>query len=361
MSMTRIIFAAVVSACFLNGISPSTPADDKPVELGKVKWNRDLAKAKKQSASSGKPILVLFQEVPGCQTCQDFGNQPLSHPLLVEAMETLFIPVLVYNNKPEDEQILKSFEEPSWNNPVIRYLNQHGADLIPRKDGVWSTESTARRMVESLKKAGQTVPNYLNYVAQIPSKSLSRATFAMHCYWEGEAQLGSLNGVHSTRSAWVGDKEVVDLTFDEKTINYGKLLAVAKKFECASTVYAHDDNQFEIAKKQVRDDAIKVDDQFKTRDAKQSDQKYYLRNTIYRHLPLSKIQAVKLNAALKPQQDQGPSGFVDSLLSPRQLVLLKKIKKALTQDAEALKEFIYPNDELQLADYDQKLRELLKD
>ena len=43
---------------------PATAADP-PVELGAVDWGRDLEAAKKTSAETGKPILVLFQEVPG--------------------------------------------------------------------------------------------------------------------------------------------------------------------------------------------------------------------------------------------------------------------------------------------------------
>lgn len=35
------------------------------VEVGLVRWGRDLEAAQKQSKESGKPILLLFQEVPG--------------------------------------------------------------------------------------------------------------------------------------------------------------------------------------------------------------------------------------------------------------------------------------------------------
>jgi hypothetical protein len=34
-------------------------------ELGKVRWGRDPVQAKQESARSGKPLLILFQEVPG--------------------------------------------------------------------------------------------------------------------------------------------------------------------------------------------------------------------------------------------------------------------------------------------------------
>lgn len=35
------------------------------VELGQVKWQRDLDAAKKKSEETGKPLFVQFQEVPG--------------------------------------------------------------------------------------------------------------------------------------------------------------------------------------------------------------------------------------------------------------------------------------------------------
>ena len=47
--------------------------------------------------TAGKPVCVLFQEVPGFQACVSFGEQVLRHPLLVEAIETAFEPAFVYN------------------------------------------------------------------------------------------------------------------------------------------------------------------------------------------------------------------------------------------------------------------------
>lgn len=40
-------------------------ASDNPVEIGAVKWSRDLEKALAASEKSEKPVLILFQEVPG--------------------------------------------------------------------------------------------------------------------------------------------------------------------------------------------------------------------------------------------------------------------------------------------------------
>jgi len=106
-------------------------AVEQRIELGQIRWGRDLDAAKAASKKSGKPVLVLFQEVPGCLTCQNFGRVVLRHPLLVEAAESAFEPVLVYNNrKGWDADVLRSFNEPSWNNPVVRYLDSDGRDLV---------------------------------------------------------------------------------------------------------------------------------------------------------------------------------------------------------------------------------------
>ena len=138
----------------------------------------------------------------------------MSHFLLVEAIEESFIPVLVHNNKKgEDERILKKFEERAWNNPVVRYLDGNGKDLIEKKENIWSTQETAARMIAALRANRSKVPAYLELIAKQPAKT-ETAIFAMHCYWEGEANLGQINGVVNTRSAWLQKKEVVEVEFD---------------------------------------------------------------------------------------------------------------------------------------------------
>ena len=79
-------------------VAPITSArPSQPVEVGVVRWQRDFDAALAKSRTSQKPVLVLFQEVPGCAGCQTFGKTVLSNPLLVEAIETEFVPVVVYN------------------------------------------------------------------------------------------------------------------------------------------------------------------------------------------------------------------------------------------------------------------------
>ena len=139
-----------------------------PIEVGDVRWGRDFDVALENSAKTGKPVLVLFQEIPGCSGVQKFGREVLTNPSLVQAIENEFFPVLVYNNRAGglDEKLLKRFQEPAWNYQVIRFLNAEGRDIIPRKDRIWTTGGVASRMIEALTVANRTVPNYLKDLAK---------------------------------------------------------------------------------------------------------------------------------------------------------------------------------------------------
>ena len=62
-------------------------------------------------------------------TCINFGQDVLTHPLMVELIADHFIPVAIFNNHPgKDAEILRRFGEPSWNNPVVRFLGPDGAE-----------------------------------------------------------------------------------------------------------------------------------------------------------------------------------------------------------------------------------------
>ena len=141
---------------------------NNPVEVGNVHWQRDFDGALLKSAQSGKPVLVLFQEIPGCSGVRQFGREVLTNPSLVKAIETEFIPVLVYNNRTggTDEILLKRYKEPSWNYQVIRFLNADGNDIIPRKDRIWTLGGVAKRMIEALTAVKRPVPHYLTKLAE---------------------------------------------------------------------------------------------------------------------------------------------------------------------------------------------------
>ncbi len=62
-----------------------------PPELGAVTFSRDFDGSLVQSKETGKPIFLLFQEIPGCSTCTNFGKNVLSHPKLVPSFVGCYV------------------------------------------------------------------------------------------------------------------------------------------------------------------------------------------------------------------------------------------------------------------------------
>ena len=235
--MTRLMMLVVV----LSMVSFGAWSYAKPVEVevGSVAWGRDLDAAYARSAETGKPVLVLFQEVPGCQGCQDFGKTVLTQPLLVEAIEDSFVPVLVYNNRGgEDRKLLKAFNEPAWNFQVIRYLDAKGKDIIPRKDVVWTLDGNAKRMVDALKAAKRPVPAYLESLAYTGAgKDLAVAAVAQYCFWTGEVAIGKLDGVVSTEAGFYDGHEVTKVIYDPQRIDLAGVVRGAAAGQKVDAVY----------------------------------------------------------------------------------------------------------------------------
>ena len=288
---------AVLTGCALTfGLGfANQPA--APVEVGQVEWRRDLDQAVNESATTGKPVLVLFQEVPGCAGCRQFGKDVLSHPPLVEAMQTEFLPVLVHNNKGgKDAEILKRFGEAAWNYQVIRFLDGKSRDIIPRKDRVWDIHGVATRMINALKSAKRPVPNYLQAIAA-DSQDMSKlklAGFAMHCFWTGEMRLGRINGVLHTEAGWLDGREIALVRYDPKVLSFRQLTGEAAKIDCAHKVYTSSLEELAELKRTGRFAIGQLDDRYQA--ASKSDQKKQLQGTPFAKLDLSPLQRTKVNA-----------------------------------------------------------------
>jgi hypothetical protein len=211
-----MIFQALMFVTLLNFKGPH------PEELGNVQWLRSYDVAVERSKAECKPILILFQEVPGCNTCRQYGNTVLSHELIVEAIETHFIPLAIFNNKGgHDADILKKYNEPSWNNPVVHIVNEKGTDIVPRLHGNYSAHGLTDKMVTALVNQQGKSPVYLQLLAdELAAKNRGTATvtYSMHCFWSGEALFGKLNGVVATTAGWQNGREVVQVEYDPSII-----------------------------------------------------------------------------------------------------------------------------------------------
>ncbi len=296
--------------------SPLAACAAENVEVGEVEWERDLDSACVSSGKSGKPVLVLFQEVPGCAGCQKFGKEVLSHPLVVEAIETEFEPVLVYNNRREDAGILERFGEPAWNFQVIRFLDRDGKDVIPRRDRIWTKEALAARMGEALAESGRPVPKYLEALSQVSTVGdLGVAAFGMDCFWTGEMKLGGIDGVLITEAGFLEGREVTRVIFDRGRISFADLVARAASFDCADKVYTNDSGDAESAANTRLSTGPLTRDY---RRARASDQKRQIGGTVFEKIALSPVQATKVNAFARANP-----GDALRWLSPRQISRLQ--------------------------------------
>lgn len=275
---------------------------NQPIELGQVDWLRDYDTALKQSKKEGKPVLILFQEVPGCSTSQGYGKRLLSNGMIVDVIENEFVPLAVYNNVGgKDKAILDKYKEPTWNNPVVRIVNEKGADIVPRLSRDYSENGLVTTMVNALRKQEGGVPAYVNLLQQeYAHTSSTERYYKMYCFWTGEAHLGGKKGVVATEPGFMGGHEVVKVNYDESVVSQKELDKFAQK-----------GNNTPIQKSKFRLDR---------------DEQYYLKKSPYRFLPLSDIQRTKINHAISSRKD--PTMY----LSPTQKQWLQDILQQKRQN-----------------------------
>ena len=283
-------------------------------ELGKVSWYRDYQTALQLSKEQNNPILILFQEVPGCSTCRNYGKNVLSHPLMVEAIENLFIPLAIFNNKGgKDKQVLQRYNEPSWNNPVVRIVNQYGANIVNRISGDYSNLTLYKAMVKTLKSENTPIPEYLDLLGlELTSEQqgvIKEKYFQMYCFWSGEKHFGAKEGILSTEAGFINGREVVKVKYDETQVSERQLTAFAKSARCTPI---NEQNDYRLAKNDV---------------------KYYLRHTNYKYLPLTELQKIKVNSAI------GNGQSAERYLSPKQLTWLTQINQNYVKS-----KILYDND-----------------
>jgi thioredoxin-related protein len=291
-----------------------------PAELGKVAWVRDfeqgLARAKKEQ----KPVFLLFQEVPGCSTCQRYGAEVLSHPLIAEAIESLFIPVAIYNNKGgKDAEMLKLYNEPAWNNPVVRIVDASKKNLAERVSGNYTPLAVLNAMLVALEKSNLVVPTYLALLREeLQSKELGTktATLSMYCFWTGEKELGKIPGVVATEAGFMAGREVVTVEYNPRLLSFENLIESGSKVKCADGVFTADAQEQAKVEKVLGKGKVKNPSTYRP----DPESKYYLYQSHYRYLPMTELQAARANSLLAGGKSP------EEVLSPRQIELARQIK-----------------------------------
>ncbi|MFT4711157.1 MAG: hypothetical protein ACI8Q9_002297 [Planctomycetota bacterium] len=127
-----------------------------------------------------------------------------------------------------------------------------------------------------------------------------------------------MEGVIETRSGFLGGGEIVEVSFDPRRLPYAELLQYAADNDCASKVFTRSDEHQKIAsaaigkRSQRSDEAIRND----------KDPKFYLGKTALAFLPMTELQANRVNATIN-------GGDWSQWLSPRQIERVIAIEKRL--------------------------------
>jgi hypothetical protein len=263
-------------------------------ELGDVAWLRDYDRALAVAAENGKPVLLLFQEVPGCSTCVRFGQDVLTHPLMVELIADRFVPVAIFNNRSgADAEILRRYGEPSWNNPVARFLGPNGAELTPKLADRYDALGLYEKITAVLDKLGEDVPGYFRLLGRdlLVEYGLSKTvTYSTPCFWSGETSLAQHPAVITTDAGWVNGEEAVQVHFDPRETSRSDLdvYAGAEGFDPVESGHFGLDPE----------------------------PQFYLRKNAARHLPLTPAQRTRINLAVPYHTP------LADLLSPQQCAWL---------------------------------------
>ena len=300
-------------------------AQSYPVELGQVRWLRDMDMAQYKAKKEGMPILILFQEVPGCLTCQRYGQQVLSHPLIVEAIESCFVPLAIYNNVGgTDAEVVRYFNEPSWNNPVLRVIDAKKIDVLPRFSGSCAPSEVVDYLVKALNEAEIDVPQYLLLLKSElnGNEKFATVTLGMHCFWTGEKVLGGMEGVLRTEAGFMQGQEVVNVCYNPEILSFEALLMASTQMNCADRVFTDEGSEQKVAAFALGSKRISGSETFRP----DQDQKFYLSKTHYAGVPMSPMQAMKSNVLV------GSGKNPNNVLSPLQIkmadYMLREPKKS---------------------------------
>ncbi len=202
----------------------------------------------------------------------------------------------------------------------MRIVDEQQKELAPRVGNNYSPLGLAEAMQTALKKAKQPVPTYLTLLIEeweAQANGLETATFAMSCFWVGEGKLGNLKGVVETKPGYMQGQEVVEVKFNPAVISYQELAKQAKSQQCTSHVFTENTQQKTVAEQLFASEAVSTKANFQP----DREPKYYLSRTPMRYVPMTALQAARVNAAI------GKGERTYEWLSPSQINLIQFIEK----------------------------------
>jgi len=250
-------------------------------------------------------------------------NEILSHPLIVEAIESNFIPVAISPTAATRQNLLASPSDMETETAMLIIGTDNQRKTKGSSDEIWMKHFT-EIILDALHQEGIPAPRYLELVNEEFNATERREStvITLHCFWSGEIELGTERGVVYTEPGYIGDREAMYLEFDNSTISYRDILKSSLDLNLINEAFPLNENQNAVAHSIMPDEKVVDSDTDAFVPApKKANYKRYLSKSLYRFLPMTKKQAIMVNNALFLEEDPA------ELLSPRQLQMYRYIKR----------------------------------
>jgi len=300
----------------------------------------EIAPACEAAQRLNKPVLAFFTELPGDE---EVGQQIFSHPLLVEAMRTLCVPVLCIENDRENP--VRRTAAGRRCRCSMRFLDPDTSKSLI-EDSLWGDSLTLERVIYSiikaLEKLGNYVPKYLLLLHQgiATSAKSGEQVFVIGTRQptRGEVEFASLPGVLGAKSAFLHRQRVCVITYDPKQICYSKLLRHALQQDSLCDIVYYGSNEERLAAQiELKRSSSSTpssscplvilslpEGEFRSDMAS----KQALRKTGMRYVPLTGMQSMKANQLIH----QGQFDKAMHILSPWQGQILMRAMRGASSN-----------------------------
>lgn len=296
-------------------------------ELGYLEFPfSDISEACTVAESTGKPIFAFHTTLPGDE---DVGEEIFSHPVIVEAIQTLFVPVLCIEEVTADTPVRRSSSGRRCRASVL-IMEATSLELLiddPLVGDTLTKEDVLGAMVKALEKLGNCVPKYLQVLQKGEiSCEEKRLVVGTGDPARAEIEFVTLEGVVAVSSNLWTQQRVVVVNYDPRRITFSMLVRHAVQHSLCDTVY-HLVNEERIAA-QIESSRLRSPPALLPLQGGYFDRdifsKHALRKTSFRFVPLTRLQSALANRLVQT----GRFNEAMHLLSPFQGQMLMQAMRS---------------------------------
>jgi hypothetical protein len=288
------------------------------------------------SSTTRRPVLLVQAEIPGDT---DAGSEIFSHPLIVEAADSLFTTVF---DKDEDYSCSASRSASGKSRRTrVGFFDDSGNQIVQSLCADMLTRAgIAEAMIATLEACQQPVPKYLRLLYDeergrikpgpvgLPVPCYHRVVFGMDDSTLGEVEFAGLEGVISTRAGFLTQQKIVEVIYDAGRISFASVIHYALKRKVGDIIYYQTNDERIAALMEIQrvKESSKVTEFLGTIQL-DKDPKRALRKSPLRFVPLTDLQATRANRLAHLNRfDEAMH-----LLSPRQGLIFMQARKATAQ------------------------------